>query len=152
MTKFFNKLILLIYIIFLTSCGYSPIMSKKDYNFKIEVEKSSGNQEVNEHIKTEVKRIDGKNIYFLLIDSEKDKIIISKDSKGDPSILEIKISVNYKIKYNNQIILERRIIKNSTYNNITDKFELQKFEESLTKSLSKNIANGITGSVFSLIK
>ncbi len=152
MIKYLNKYIILICLLSLMGCGYSPILSKTDYDFRIQIEETFGNEEVNKYIKNNVERLSGNKVYFLTIDSTKDKIIISKDNKGDPTILEIKISVNYKIKYNDKIILEREIMKNSTYNNITDKFELKNFEQSLTKSLSDNVANNITGSIFSLIK
>ena len=152
MSKIYSKFITITCLIFLISCGYNPMMVEKDYNFEIQIEKSIGDKDVNKYIKKDIERLDGNIKFNLIVDSKKEKIIVSKDNKGNPSILEMIINVNFKIKSEDQIILERNLVKSTTYNNITDKFELNNFEESLTKNLSKNIANSIISSVFSLIK
>ena len=152
MNKLFRKILLLFFFITLTNCGYQPIMSEKNYNFDIIVTESSGNDDINKIIKNYFERFDGAKAYYVSIQSRKNKTIVSKDSKGNPSVLEIQIIVNYKILDNETTILERELTKNTTYNNINDKFELSKFEKTITKNLSKNVAQNISTSIFSLIK
>ena len=43
-----------------------------------------------------------------------------------------------------------KILKQSTYNNINDKFELLKYEENIIKNLSRKIADDILISITSL--
>ena len=148
MNNFFKRSIILIYFITLVGCGYTPMMTNNSYNFKVEIESLRGDEDINNYIKNNIERLDGNKTYFLILSSSKDKIIVSKDSKGDPSILEIIVTVKYKIKFDDSIILEREIIKNNTYNNINDKFELAKFEKNIIKNLSNSISNGITSSIF----
>ena len=49
----------------------------------------------------------------------------------------------YKIMQNNKAIIENEIIKQTTYNNIDDKFELLKKEENMIKNLSEKFADDI---------
>ena len=44
---------------------------------------------------------------------------------------------------NNKAIIENEIIKQTTYNNIDDKFELLKKEENMIKNLSEKFADDI---------
>ena len=50
MTKPKKIIVLLALFLFFSSCGYTPIFSKKDVNFSIEKIESSGNQNVKKQI------------------------------------------------------------------------------------------------------
>ena len=50
MIKNLNKLILIFLILGLTSCGYKPIFSEKNYNFEINQTSFSGEKEINQVI------------------------------------------------------------------------------------------------------
>ena len=89
------------------------------------------------------------NIHFI---TEKEKEIVSSDSKGDASIFRIKINVEYDVQYNDLNVLSNSFSKYASYNNITDKFELSKYEENIIKSLSETISNEILMSIISLNK
>ena len=57
-----NKIILNISLfIFLLSCGYSPILTKKDYPFKINNIEKIGNKKINSIISKKITGIDNKN-------------------------------------------------------------------------------------------
>ena len=64
---------------------------------------------------------------------------MSKDSKGDPSIFELQINVNYSVKRDGKTLIVNKINRKATYNNITDKFELENYEKSIIDNLSTNI-------------
>ena len=85
---------------------------------------------------------DGKN-FKISIDSKIEKSVISKDSKGDPSILGLSVIVNYKVKDADNVIIEDTLNKNTNYNNISDKFELKNYENILIKNLSDRISENI---------
>ena len=85
--------------------------------------------------------------YNLTLTSNKEKTIISKDSKGDPSIFEIKINVNYLVKMKEETLINNNINKKSTYNNITDKFELENYEKTIINNLVSEISDNIMLSI-----
>ena len=72
---------------------------------------------------------------------------MSKDSKGDPSIFELIIDVNYSVKKDEKILIVNKINRKTTYNNITDKFELENYEKTIIHNLSKNISDKIIFSI-----
>ena len=81
--------------------------------------------------------------FKISIDSKIEKSVISKDSKGDPSILGLSVIVNYKVKDADNVIIEDTLNKNTNYNNISDKFELKNYENILIKNLSDRISENI---------
>ena len=77
---------------------------------------------------------------------------MASNKKGDPTIYKITINLNYNLKKDNKIIFENEILKQSTFNNIDDKFELLKYEENIVENLSEKIAEDILISIVSLTK
>ena len=78
------------------------------------------------------------------------KNVVSTNSKGDPTVFEIKIITDFMVTLNGNKVLKDIIIKTTTYNNISDKFELYKYEDNLIKNLSLNISNEILNEIKSL--
>jgi|TARA_B100001741_G_scaffold61719_1_gene48603 hypothetical protein len=139
----------LIFLLFLVlSCDYKPILAVKDYKFSISVKEISGDQKINSLIINNFKNLkNDERIYFINLTSKKEKKIISKDTKGDPSIFELEINVNYKLEKNGEIVIQKNINRKTTYNNITDKFELENYENSIIENLTQNISDKIVFSV-----
>ena len=148
--KIFYKLIL---FIFLSSCGYGPVLTQKEYLFEIYNVDKIGNKKINSFIEKKLNlykskkdsKKDSKKISFnIILNSNLTKETISKDSKGDPSIFELQITTDVKIINNiDSSTVEREINKKLTYNNLTDKFELSRYEDTLIQNLSLNIGNKI---------
>tara|TARA_B100000953_G_C17992824_1_gene412630 strand:- start:366 stop:830 length:465 start_codon:yes stop_codon:yes gene_type:complete len=144
--KIFYKLIL---FIFLLSCGYNPVLTQKEYSFEIKYVENIGNKKINSFIGKQLNsykiKKDSKKISFnIILNSNLTKETISKDSKGDPSIFELQITTDVKIINNiDNSTVEREINKKLTYNNLTDKFELSRYEDTLIQNLSLNIGNKI---------
>lgn len=145
--------ILLAFILIFYGCTYEPILATKKFDFIFEEINHDGEEIVNKIIKNklEQRKVGSKN-YSINIKSLKNKKIISTDSKGDPTVFEINIKLNYDLIENNEVIFRDSIQKQITYNNINDKFELSKYEESILKNLSNNIGNEILISISSLNK
>ena len=151
MKKIFN-LILIILFLNTTGCGFTPIISSSNYNFSYVIEESSGSERINSYINERLKNLNGKEkTYDVILNSREAKNILSKDSKGDPSILEIVISLNYIIKDNEKVLINKILTKRSTYNNISDKFELEKSEEILVENLTRDLAQNIISSTSAII-
>ena len=150
--KVFNTLSLLILLFFLNGCGFKPILSGSDYNFLIQVDNMSGNGQINSKIENKLKVLDGtKRLFKLSLNSIENKNILSKDSKGDPKILELVINLNYKLSENEEMLIDRSITQRSSYNNISDKFELSKSESILKDNLVENLVSDIINSATNLM-
>lgn len=145
--------ILLVFILIFYGCTYEPILATKKFDFIFEEINHDGEEIVNKIIKNklEQRKVGSKN-YSINIKSLKNKKIVSSDSKGDPTVFEISIKLNYDLIENNEVIFRDSLQKQITYNNINDKFELSKYEENILKNLSNNIGNEILISISSLNK
>ncbi len=150
--KAFNLSFLLV-LLTLNGCGFKPMLAGSDYDFSIKVEKSTGNEQINSKIENKLKVLKGiKRTFNISLNSGETKNILSKDSKGDPSIMEIVISLNYKIAEKSKILVNRSISQKTTYNNISDKFELSKSEELLKDNLVENLVTDIINSASNLLQ
>ena len=147
MNKILNY-ILIFFLFTLSSCDYKPILSYKNYEFSINVDKITGDEKVNSIITNNLNNLKGnEKEFYVTLSSKKEKNIISKDTKGDPSIFELIINVNYNVKLNGEIIIENNILRKTTYNNISDKFELENYEKNMIDNLSRNISDRIVFSI-----
>ena len=151
-TRVFNFSFLFIILFFLNGCGFKPILLGTNYDFSIKVGNSSGNEYINSNIENKLKTLKGiKKTFKVDIISNETKSILSKDSKGDPTILEIVINLNYKLIEGGKVLVNRSLTQRSTYNNISDKFELSKSEEILKDNLIENLVSDIINSASNLI-
>ena len=151
-----SRLIKLSFVLFvLSGCAYEPVLLKKNYNFYFTKVESEGEKEINKVIKqtfTENTKIESTNNFEIFFSSKLNKDIVASNKKGEPTIYKINISLNYKLKNDNAIIFENEILKQVTFNNIDDKFELLKYEENIVENLSKRFAEDILISVATLTK
>ena len=139
-------------LIFLNGCGYKPVLKKASYDFSFVVIDKSGNEKINSIIEKKLNTINGnKRSFKVILISKESKNVISKDSKGDPTILEAVINLNYKLYENSKILVNRTLTQRSTYNNISDKFELRKSEEILTDNLVDDLVSDIINSTSNFI-
>ena len=151
-----NKIIRIFILIFLFSgCAYEPMLIKKDYGFSFDNIETEGNLVINEIMKNYLlERTDNKNLkkFDLYILSKKNKETVSSNKKGDPTIYKLNIIVDYNLKQNGKTIFKNKTLKQTTYNNINDKFELLKYEENIVKNLSERFVDDILISALSLEK
>ena len=155
MSKKLKRYISLFFIITLTSCSYKPIFSEKNYNFEINEILFTGDKYVNKIIESKfnlIKEEQSKNKkkYNISIQTKKEKLIVSKDSKGDPLKFDLVVSAYYEISNNGKLLLNKRIQKNSIYNNEIDKFKLEQSEKIILDNLSKKISETIISSIINL--
>jgi len=150
--KAFYTVSLFILLFFLNGCGFKPILTGSDYNFLIKIDNMTGNGEINSKIENKLKVLSGtKKLFKLSLNSRETKNILYRDSKGDPSILELVINLNYKLSTNGKILVNKSLTQRSSYNNISDKFELSKSEDILKDNLVDNLVSDIINSATNLI-
>ena len=153
MNKFHTRYIAVILLFILTSCSYTPIFSEKNYNFGLNEIIFSGEKQINNIIKNKlnlIKNNEERKIYNLSISSNKEKKIVSKDSKGDPLKFEMIIVIDYKVMHDDASLLEKKIRKNNIYNNVTDKFKLEQTEKIIVENLSEKISETLISSIINL--
>ena len=150
--KAFYSVSLFILLFFLNGCGFKPILTGSDYNFLIKIDSMTGNGEINSKIENKLKVLNGtKKLFNLSLNSRETKNVLSKDAKGDPNILELVINLNYILSTNGKILVNKSLTQRSSYNNISDKFELRKSEDILKDNLVENLVSDIINSARNLM-
>ena len=137
-----KKILITFLLIFLSSCDYKPIYSTEDTKFKINEIKTDGNEKINKLFVKKISKLKDSSsnlIYDLKISSSQNIKSVSKDEKGKTKVFEMLISFNIKIKRNDKIIKDKNISKNSTYNNNSNKFQLNQYEKDIQNKMLDKI-------------
>ena len=149
-----NKSILLILLFFiLANCGFEPIYSSKKSNFNIGEIKITNKNRFNAIIENNLRNIsnnESQNIFDLIINSERKKIVSSKDAKGNPQLLTMIISVEVQIIKNNVIKNTKNFSENFSYSNNSNKFGLGQYEKGIEKNLINKIIENLNTYLLSL--
>ena len=149
-----NKSILLILLFFiLANCGFEPIYSSKKSNFNIGEIKITNKNKFNSIIKYNLKNIsnnESQNKFDLIINSEKKRIVSSKDAKGNPQLLTMIISVEVQIIKDNVIKNKKNFSQSFSYSNNSNKFSLAQYEKDIEKNLINKIIENINTYLLSL--
>ena len=149
-----NKSILLILLFFiLANCGFEPIYSSKKSNFNIGEIKIISKYKFNSMIKNNLKNIsnnESQNKFDLIINSEKNRIISSKDAKGNPQLLTMIISIEVQIIKDSVIKNKKNFSQSFTYSNNSNKFSLAQYEKDIEKNLINKIIENINSYLLSL--
>jgi hypothetical protein len=141
--KIFSFLIFL----FLSSCGYEALYSKKNqksYDFSISELNFIGDREINIKIKEKLNNytLNKKNKEFkLYISSTSKRTIVTKDQAGNATNFKFEITVNIEVLKNNTLKSNFVITESFNYNNNSDKFELNNYEEEIKKTLTNITSN-----------
>ena len=134
-----KNLILILLLFLLNSCGYTSIYkNQKSQDLQINIIETTGDKEINNLIKNELKFYSNKesNIkYNISIDSNYQKIIVSKNSAG--------VATDYKLIVQTVISFDKEG-KNNILNfneNINIKSNSNSYEQNnYEKSIKKNFA------------
>ncbi len=140
-----NKIIIkfLIILVFLSGCGYKPIFSSKNTNFAIAEIETSGDNKLNKILNNRLniyKNSKAKKKYYLNINTNVEKKISSKDSKGNPKTFQLKVITKANIRDEKDNNKEKIFIKTVNYNNNDNKLDLKKYERQSSESLVEKIS------------
>jgi hypothetical protein len=118
-------------------------------NFSLSEIKESGEKNINRKIISRLNlKKENDNIvkYNLIIDSKKNKEIISKDINGNALTYRISIQISFvltDVQDSTLIFKEKVFLENFTYNNSDNKFNLSQYtkiiEENLIEKISKDM-------------
>ena len=138
----FKKILIPILLLFLSSCGYEAIHSKKNfiyYDFSINKLTFAGDRKVNIKIKERLNNYtlnkQDKN-FALKISSDTEKVVLAKDIAGDPTSFKIIVKINVEVITKNKF----NIVESFNYNNITNKFDLEQYEREIIRNLAETAA------------
>ena len=135
-----KKFTTVIALIILTGCGFTPMHSKKNNtNFSIEQINFSGERELNNFLKVGLSRYKSSSDkkFFIDVESEFSKIILTKDKTGKITNYELIANVTFnfesikKIEYSEKKIVE----------NLNDNFEQTKKERSVKQIFATSMIN-----------
>ena len=139
-----KKLFPIIIILFLsTSCGFEPkYKGFEGVDFILKLQKSSGDRELNNAIKSQLSRYgngkDDNSVIKLDLDSKFEKISISKNSKGEITKYNLRAEVNLKITSNEK---ERDVffIEEFKIDKISDTVEEKNYIQIIKKDFAQSI-------------
>ena len=137
-----------ILLFFISSCGYQPLYQNKDLeNFKFIKITLTGDNYINKRVTNTIsiqENNDAKNEKELFISSSSEIQETSKNSKGQVESFRIIVAVNLKIINKiNEDTQNKNFIKEFTYNNKQNKFELIEYQNSIKDDLIDKIINDI---------
>ncbi len=137
-----KNLIIIFFFIFLSSCGYSTVYNNStDSEIKIVVLEMKGSRELNNKINSSLKKyINNKSdkIFKITFNTNLDKDIISKDSKGKVTNYQLKAVSNILVDYNNKTF-SYSFKENLNIKNIDDTFEQKKYENVVKNNFASSI-------------
>ena len=136
-----KNIIIISLILFLTSCGFSPIYyNNKNVNFSIEKVDYTGDREFNNFLKVNLDKYKNQKVdnkIFIKAQSEYEKNILSKDSTGKVTSYELEVQVTFLVKSNNKKI---KITEKKIIDSMDDKFEETRREKSVKQSFASSIS------------
>ena len=142
-----KKNLLIILLLLLNSCGFTPIYSSKDSNYNIINFKKNINNNFTSYIQNSISALSNKNATKSLkvnLNFIEDISIILKDSKGNPSRNRLTVTIDLTILDINENLIASNVFSESFEYNIDDnKFNLKQYEKNLKFSLVEQITQQI---------
>ena len=141
-----KKYYLIIILLLFTQCDYKPIYSQNNQNFGIKIiefNENRSNKILANRLKNYSYKKDNIFLYELKLLSSENKLVLSKDAKGDPLLLSLKINLKIEVYEKGKIISKKEYNEQFNYQNLNKKFELNSYEN----EIRLNIYNKITSKI-----
>jgi len=140
-------IIILLSTLYLTSCGFTPIYSKKNLDFQINNIQFEGDREIKAILLSNLsayktKKKDKYN-YDLNIKSEKKVEIASKNSKGEATVYKININSIVEIFLDDKLLLTKHYNNSSIYSSEKKIIKMKEVESRNLSNLSSKLASEI---------
>ena len=128
------KKYLFIILLLFNQCDYKPIYSQNNQNFGIKIIEFNENRS-NKILATRLKNYSYKKnnlfLYELKLLTSENKLILSKDTKGDPLLLGLKINLKIEVYEKDKLITKKEYNEQFNYQNLSKKFELNSYESEI---------------------
>jgi outer membrane lipopolysaccharide assembly protein LptE/RlpB len=142
-----KKILLLLFFLLLSSCGYEAIYSKKNainYNFSIKKLNFVGDKVINLKMREKLSSytLNKKNKNFeIKIYSTSTKSVTANDTTGDATSFKNTVAINVEISANDKLRNSFVMSESFNYNNNSDKFNLKKYEREIKNNLAETISD-----------
>jgi len=142
-----KKTFILILLLFLSSCGYEAIHSKKNSiknNFSISELKFYGDRDVNIKVKEKLNNytLNKKDKNFILkISSSTKQEVTAKDISRDPTNFRATIIINVEVLMDNNLKNNLQITESFDYSNNSNKFDLEGYKREIITSLAETASD-----------
>lgn len=148
-----RNIILIFCLIFLCSCGYTSIYkNQKSQDFQINIIEMAGDNEFNNLLRNELtlySNTKSNKKYNILVNSEYQKIIFSKNSSGVATdyriLINTKISINLNKETKNLEFNESINIKKNS-----NSFEQNRYERNIKRNFASSIREKFLIKIFDL--
>ena len=141
-----RKYFLFIILLLITHCDYNPIYSQNNQNFEIKIIEFNENR-TNRILATRLENYSHKKnnifLYELKILTSEDKIILSKDTNGNPLLLGLKIDLKIEVYEEDTKISKKEYSKQFNYQNLSKKFELNSYESEIRSNIYNEMISKI---------
>ena len=132
-----KKLFLLISIIFIYSCGYSPLYLAGKNDLLLNLKKIEGDFELNNYIKNDLKIAsdnNSKNVFDINAETKFEKIVLTKDATGDATDYRLDFTVKFIIISENKEVSYKESFKIKKND---QKFEQSNYEKEIKRNFSE---------------
>ena len=140
------KKYLFIILLLLTQCDYKPIYSQNNQNFGIKIIEFNENRS-NKILVTRLENYSYKKdktfLYELKLFSSENKLILSKDTKGDPLLLGLKINLKIDVYEKDKLVTKKEYNEQFNYQNLSKKFELNDYESEIRLNIYNKMVSKI---------
>ena len=140
-------IIILLSTLYLTSCGFTPIYSKKNLDFQINNIQFEGDREIKAILLSNLsayktKEKDKYN-YDLNIKSEKKVEIASKNTKGEATVYKININSTVEVFLDDKLLFTKHYNNSSIYSSEKKIIKMKEVESRNLSNLSSKLASEI---------
>ena len=144
---FLKKTTLLLFLLLVYGCGYSPLLNSVENDFYIKNLTFKGDRQINNYISNNLKKYrsekENKKNYDVEIASKYIKNISNKDDKGNPKNYMVKTEVTINFMSNEGIKTTKKFERNKNLSaqnkKILEKELEMKYKRDLSKLLSQDI-------------
>ena len=142
-----KKIFLILIILFLNGCGYTPLYSSKDSNYKVISLNKNVNNSLTNYVQNSIKVISNENAEKSLnisFDYNENISVILKNSKGDPTKNRLNVVIDLSLfDSNNNLITSKQFSESFEYSIDDNKFNLKQYEKNIKFNLIEDITQQI---------
>ena len=133
-----KKYFLLITLLLFAQCDYKPIYSQNNQNFGIKIiefNKNRSNKILVTRLENYSYKKDKTFLYELKLLTSENKLILSKDTKGDPLLLGLKMNLKIDVYEKGKLVTKKEYSEQFNYQNLIKKFELNSYENEIRSNI-----------------
>ena len=128
------KKYLFIILLLINQCDYKPIYSQNNQNFGIKIiefNENRSNKILAKRLKNYSYKKNNLFLYELKLLTSENKLILSKNTKGDPLLLGLKINLKIEVYEKDKLVTKKEYNEQFNYQILSKKFELNSYESEI---------------------